>query len=78
MYVTIHTSEGLARHFNVLSGVKQGYVSPLLLFIIVIDYILRNITGQGISLNVEKIYVILRSLTTLPSLKIVRAPTTDR
>ena len=49
----VKTPDGQTRFFRIMSGVKQGCVLSPLLFVIVIDYILRSTSTDGIQLNPE-------------------------
>ena len=47
----VKTAEGNSRKFPILSGVKQKCVLSPLLFVVVIDFILRSVDSSGLRLN---------------------------
>jgi hypothetical protein len=51
----VRTNEGSTRYFHIKSGVKQGCVLSPLLFVLVIDYVLRDCTGFSIQLRDNKL-----------------------
>ena len=50
----VRTHDGNTRYFRIMSGVKQGCVLSPLLFVLVIDYVLRDCTGFGIQIGEAK------------------------
>ena len=51
----VRTENGDTRLFKIMSGVKQGCVLSPFLFVIVIDYILRQSSGIGVKISKRQI-----------------------
>ncbi|XP_065583920.1 uncharacterized protein LOC136042934 [Artemia franciscana] len=51
----VRTENGVTRYFKIMTGVKQGCVLSPLLFTIVMDYVLRQSTGYGVTVNNKKL-----------------------
>ena len=52
----VHTKNGDIRFFKIISGVKKGCVLSPFLFVIVMDYILRESSGCGVKISSQKIF----------------------
>ena len=50
----VRTENGDIRFFKIMSGVKQGCVLSPFLFVIVMDYILRQSSGCGVKIRAVK------------------------
>ena len=50
----VRTQDGNTRYFRIMSGVKHGCVLSPLLFVLVIDYVLRDCTGFSIQIGEAK------------------------
>ena len=51
----VRTENGDTRFFKIMSGVKQGCVLSPFLFVIVMDYILRQSSGCGVKISSRQI-----------------------